>query len=241
MGLDPVPVVPGRRAHEVDEAGEGVLDVPAEDVAVRDEDRRVDVGGVGSRSRTRRLEVDPLRPDHERDLGQPQTGILVRRVLGDGLLVGLRCRLQVAALDRGVGLLVQRRHRLLGVTVTGRHLDPAGHTLLHREGEELVDDPLEVLRRGQSLEERDRLPLEQAERDRQLRRLDRLGDTGVGRQVDRHDLEPALLALGDVHDSGQDRLGLRRLRGPQHGDGGHRYRALDDLVEARVVADEDDR
>ena len=125
-GADPVALVAGRRPHEVEQSGEGVLDVAAEDVEVGDDDRGLDVGGVGRGGGPGRGEVDALGALHEAHLGQPELGVVVLGVLGERPLVGVGRTDEVSALDRVEGLLVQGRQGLGVVgTLDGLRARPA--------------------------------------------------------------------------------------------------------------------
>ena len=116
----PLAVRAERRAQDVDEPAERVLDLAAEDVEVRDRELRVDVRRVGGGRRAGRLQVEVARAVEQSDLRQTGAREGVARVLLERLLVrGGRGR-QVVALDRVVGRLVQRRQLRLGLRLGGR-------------------------------------------------------------------------------------------------------------------------
>ena len=123
--VDPVTVLAARRAHEVEQAREGVLHVAAQQVEVGDGDRGADVGGVRGGRGACRGEVDAGGALHESHLSEAELGVDVLGVLGEGLLVGGGRRAEVTALDGVEGLLVQRGQLvLLGTPGTSAELDP---------------------------------------------------------------------------------------------------------------------
>ena len=134
-----------------EQAIERVLDVAAREVEVGDVELRVArSSGGGRRGVPDLVERLALQAPEQVRLREPGDGEGVARVLRDGGAVR-GCRgLEVAALDRVVRLLVQRRQRLLdglGRAVGGRRLaaglDPSRDAVLGGELEELVEDLLD--------------------------------------------------------------------------------------------------
>ena len=120
MGAGGVPLVTGEPAHQVEQPGERVLDVTAEQVEVGDRGLRGHVvrlvgGGLAGDSL-----VEPLGTAQQLDLAEAGLGVRVAGRLVQQGAVRRGRRVEVAALDRVVGLVPARVRLGLGLGLGGR-------------------------------------------------------------------------------------------------------------------------
>ena len=159
--------------NSVQQAIERVVDVAAREVEVGHVELGAEVVGCGCRGRTDLVERLALQAGEQVHLREPGARERVARVLRDRGAIG-GCRgIVVAALDGVVRLLVQRRQRRLdrlgargfGARLAGlARFDAAGHAVLRRELEQLVEHLRDRVVGLDAREERHRLAGDQRRR-----------------------------------------------------------------------------
>ena len=118
--------------------------------------------------------------------------------------------------------------------------DGAGHAVLRREREHLVDDRRDLGLGLHTLEERHGLALDEGEAHRHGLHLEGLQDRGVGVDVDGDELEAAGVAAGHGAE-GRDEVGrLLEPWRPQHHDDGVPVGRRDDVADRGVSALDDE-
>jgi hypothetical protein len=233
----------GRR-EELQQPGERVLDVPAREVEVGDEQLRVHVvGGRGGRGAdlVGGLPVEAVQEAHLREPGDREG---VARVLRDRRAVlGGGCRV-VALLDERVRLRVVRRQRLLdrgrGLLGSGGRDGPAGHAVLLRQLQHLLDDVAHLVLGDGAREEADRTTADERRDGRHGLRLERLAELRALVDVDAHEEHAARVLRDHALEHGRQLAAGGEARGDELHEDRHDAGDVEELRERRVVGLEDE-
>ena len=203
--------------------------------------------GAGCRGVPDLVERLALQAPEQVRLREAGHGEGVARVLGDRGAIG-GCRgLEVAALDRVVRLLVQRRQRLLdglrravGGRLLAVGLDAARDAVLRAELEELVEDLLDHVVGLHAGEERHRLAGDDGHDRGDRLRLEGLHELRAAVGVGGGEHEAAVTGAHEPIEGRDERAGLLAPRRPQHDDDRDGARELERGGEGRVIRLEDD-
>ena len=204
----------------------------AEHVEIRHQQLGVEIGGNVGRGLTGGGEIRALGAAHQLDGGEAGLRLAVGGALLELLAIGGDGGIEIAPLDRLVGLGQQRRQRLLGsgglLGLAARQL----HPLLTGDVDDLVQQAVD-LRLGQhGVDDRLQLALQQEQQRGQLLDPQRGGDPLLGVGVDDGQAQRAALRVDAAAQCGE--IG-RALGDPAAGDqqeGRDLLRVGDELLEA---------